>query len=444
MSCICNYGFSYTKELEVKIQKCSENVTEDYWIIPPNFRSNQSEAVDNGSDFMFKFDLRNNTCKDKIVMYTLSSEEDTSESVFSADGTLSIGEEAAPVVYPVQNYCIKSIGNTYVQIEVCKSNPPNTGCGSGDICVPKCCPLGQVLKGDLNIYSEPICAEVTTVWKPYILPLMISEDSKEPSYLESQELHFKYVQHELPKCFPSANLFIPNSRALRPLQSEIRYDVNGEVYTKRLDATDWTGPYSPGDFCIDGLWDSGYSNNFTRNPSNQIVIACDHAKETLHTARSTDFAVIMFTTIFLCLITSSVCLVATVVIYLVLWKEQNIHGWTITTMALSQFVYFTTVAISMGVVLYNRERLGTLWCKGIGILQHYFNMATYTWLTVLNCDLWMIIRSNKPSRHLGHGIKRFLFYSVYGFGVPLALLCFCLSMEFHFGYCNNSICSCWI
>ncbi|CAG7721843.1 unnamed protein product, partial [Allacma fusca] len=141
MSCICNYGFSYTKELEVKIQKCSENVTEDFWSIPPSFRSNQSESVDNRNDVMFKFELRNNTCKDKIVMYTLSSEEYMSESVFSADGTLSNREETASGVYPVQNYCIKSIGNTSVQVEVCKSNPSNTGCGTGNICVPKCCPL---------------------------------------------------------------------------------------------------------------------------------------------------------------------------------------------------------------------------------------------------------------------------------------------------------------
>ncbi|CAG7816817.1 unnamed protein product [Allacma fusca] len=436
MSFMCSYGFSSSKELHIKIQKCSENVPEDFWSIPPSFRSNQSESVDNGNDIMFKFELLNNTCKDKIVMYTLSSEDDTSESVFSADGTLSIGEEAASVVHPVKNYCIKSIGNTSVQVEVCKSNPSNMGCGSGDICVPKCCPLGQVLKGDLSIYSRPICAEVTTDWKPYVLPLMISEDSKEPSYLESQESHFKYVQHEFPKCISTVDFFIPNSRALRPLQSEIRVYRNGEVYTKRLDNNNWTGPYSAGDFCIDGLWDSGESSNFTRNPSNQIVIACHYTESTLDTV---DSAVIVVTIVFICLIISSVCLLATVVVYLVLWKEQNIHGWTIMTMALSQFVYFTTVAISMGVVLYYQEGIGTLWCKGIGILQHYFNMATYTWLTVLNCDLWMVIRSNKPSRHLGHGIKRFLLYSVYGFGVPLTLLCFSLTMEFHFGLMNNDI-----
>ncbi|CAG7717240.1 unnamed protein product [Allacma fusca] len=438
-SFICNNGFSSSKELQIKIQKCSENITADFWIIPPNFRSNQSESVDNGNDFMFKFDLRNTTCKDQIVMYTLSSEEDMLEIVFSADGTLSIGEEAMSVVYPVQNYCITSIGNTSVQVEVCKSNTSNMGCGTGHLCVPKCCPLGQVLKGDLNIYPEPICTEVTTDWKPYVLPLGISDDFIETSYLESQELHFKYVQHEFPKCFKTVDLLIPNSRALRPLQSEIRFYRNGEVHTKRLDNTNWTGPYSAGDFCIDGFWDSSESRNFTRNPSNQIVIACDYAESTLDPASNVDTIVIIFTIVFICLIISSVCLLATVVVYLVLWKEQNIHGWTIMTMALSQFVYFTTVAISMGVVLYYQEGIGTLWCKGIGILQHYFNMATYTWLTVLNCDLWLVIRSNKPSRYLGHGIKRFLLYSLYGFGVPLTFLCFSLSMEFHFGLMNSDI-----
>ncbi|CAG7825713.1 unnamed protein product [Allacma fusca] len=223
------------------------------------------------------------------------------------------------------------------------------------------------------------------------------------------------------------------------LPSRIRFYRNGEVYTKRLDNTDWTGPYSAGEFCIDGLWDSGDSSKFSRNPSNQIVIACDYEESILDTPSNMDSVMTIFAIVFVCLTISSVCLLAIVVVYLVLWKEQNIHGWTIMTMALSQFVYFTTVAISIGVVLYYQEGIGTLWCKGIGILQHYFNMVTYTWLTVLNCDLWLVIQSNKPSRYLGHGIKRFLFYSVYGFGVPLTLLCFSLTMEFHFGLMNSDI-----
>ncbi|ODM94266.1 G-protein coupled receptor Mth2 [Orchesella cincta] len=68
-------------------------------------------------------------------------------------------------------------------------------------------------------------------------------------------------------------------------------------------------------------------------------------------------------------------------------------------------------------------------CWIVAIVSHYFFMTTFTWLTVMNFDLWLTFRSMRPVSRMSKRVRRFWLYFAIGYGFPVILLISFISVD---------------
>ncbi|CAL8090472.1 unnamed protein product [Orchesella dallaii] len=102
--------------------------------------------------------------------------------------------------------------------------------------------------------------------------------------------------------------------------------------------------------------------------------------------------------------------------YLITWTKQNIHGKTLCSCTLALFFMkvFLGTAHLLG-ILGNTNKKG--FCFFNSVAAQYFMIASFTWLLVVNIDLWWTFSAIRPGG--GNGLKRFILYSLGGWGFPL-------------------------
>ncbi len=134
----------------------------------------------------------------------------------------------------------------------------------------------------------------------------------------------------------------------------------------------------------------------------------------------------------LLLLTTSIFPFATCVVYILLWKKQNIHGWIIAATSGSLFFMyiFQGTAHLIGVTLKERA-LNTVYCRLLGVLTHFFMMSTFTWCSVMTFDLFLTFRSLTPKMNQRLlAVPRYIKYSAFGWLVPLAFVVVGIIMDF--------------
>ena len=68
-------------------------------------------------------------------------------------------------------------------------------------------------------------------------------------------------------------------------------------------------------------------------------------------------------------------------------------------------------------------------CYAVGVLIHYFFMAAFCWMTVIGFDILLMFKASTSLQRMKAGNKRFLFYSLYGWGFPMLMLIISLTMD---------------
>jgi len=82
----------------------------------------------------------------------------------------------------------------------------------------------------------------------------------------------------------------------------------------------------------------------------------------------------------------------TVIVYVILWEKQNVHGYTIMAYSLTVFLPIHLSWVSHLTTVYNPELPGTVGCKILGTITHFLFISMFSWLTMISLDLWLTFR----------------------------------------------------
>ncbi|CAL8093003.1 unnamed protein product [Orchesella dallaii] len=355
-------------------------------------------------------------------------------------------------IYAPDEYCIERFSedpeDLSVNITLCK---PNCKKANKRPCIRKCCPLDRIFVGT---HGKPFCSSLpsgSTQFMPTLYHDFYNEDKSppptglktvQPDNSSSLMPHFilNHPKYFKKKCTDAVVLALPSSDTAAKILSTrfpssdfhsmpFRIRKNGELMHKKLENKCDTIKNQE-HICIDGIRgvstiNSGLDDPFRNTQDEYIIFHCNEDKKDgkLDTYKSFIFGVLLLVTSVFPLITS--------VVYLLLWKRQNVHGWTICcTSASLFFMYiFQGIAHLLGVLL-EEAVLNTFICQLIGIFTHFFMMATFTWLTVMSCDLWLTFRSVVPMNQRLQGVPRFIKYSLFGWGVPIVIVTIGVLMDY--------------
>ena len=121
------------------------------------------------------------------------------------------------------------------------------------------------------------------------------------------------------------------------------------------------------------------------------------------------------------MISSSIFLLLTFIVYLLLWNQHGLHGWT--TLGHSSSMFFMYIFLGTAHILQVQTTNGlavlkTMECVAVGVLSHFFFLSTFCWLTLISFDLWYTFRSFSPNSSKSKSARRFCFYVFFGWGVP--------------------------
>lgn len=115
-------------------------------------------------------------------------------------------------------------------------------------------------------------------------------------------------------------------------------------------------------------------------------------------------------------------MVATFVVYALLPELRNNHGRTLMCYVASLTVGYLLLAL-MRFSLYEHQ---SGWCVFTGYTVYFAMLASFFWLNVMAFDIYWTFGG---SRGRTSERRKFLYYSLYGWGVPLALLAFVLLVD---------------
>lgn len=112
------------------------------------------------------------------------------------------------------------------------------------------------------------------------------------------------------------------------------------------------------------------------------------------------------------------CLIATFLVYGLVSDLRNLPG-----KILMSYVLCLTIAYStMSIIFLKTSDMGNHWlCSLMGYLVYISFVASFFWLNILCFDLWWTFRgATQVARN--SETRKFLYYSVYGWGCPLLIL----------------------
>ncbi|ODN00830.1 G-protein coupled receptor Mth [Orchesella cincta] len=249
----------------------------------------------------------------------------------------------------------------------------------------KCCPVGAVL-------GEGGCVNIgNTKWIP--------------SYLDPKTLTLFIPDGNFSPVYHSPRLGCENRE---PWEED---DCNNEFYPSINGKTAFIGAYRNWEF-FDHPSDAPYCYEQSQTEDgklkNIIVLCTTGAQPETKNETSRIYMACMYVGAFFHLLTS--------LFYLITWPKQNIHGKVLCSC--------TTALFFMNVCMGTAHLLGIIgndnpggFCFVNGFVAQYFLIASFTWLLVVNIDLWCTFSSIRPDG--GKGWKRFLIFSLGGWGFPL-------------------------
>ncbi|XP_077292898.1 G-protein coupled receptor Mth2-like [Arctopsyche grandis] len=124
-------------------------------------------------------------------------------------------------------------------------------------------------------------------------------------------------------------------------------------------------------------------------------------------------------------------LIATLSVYAMIPKLQNLHGKSLMGYVSGLLVGYTFMSI-IRIHGSNMESTIAL-CISMAFIVYMSLMASFFWLNVMCFDIWWTFRNlgaRQGTRHITER-RRFLIYSLYAWGSPLILTTICAIMQFH-------------
>ncbi|KMY96647.1 uncharacterized protein Dsimw501_GD20187, isoform C [Drosophila simulans] len=109
----------------------------------------------------------------------------------------------------------------------------------------------------------------------------------------------------------------------------------------------------------------------------------------------------------------------TIAVYLLIPELRNQHGKSLVCYLIGLTVGYSSLCY---VQLYQVDATGVT-CKVFGYTAYFFFMGAYMWLSVISFDLWHNFRGTRGINRFQEK-KRFLFYSLYSWGIALVFLAF--------------------
>nr|AAK97897.1 G protein-coupled receptor protein [Drosophila yakuba] len=109
----------------------------------------------------------------------------------------------------------------------------------------------------------------------------------------------------------------------------------------------------------------------------------------------------------------------TIAVYLLIPELRNQHGKSLVCYLVGLTVGYTSLCY---VQLYQVDATGDA-CKVFGYTAYFFFMGAYMWLSVISFDLWHNFRGTRGINRFQEK-KRFLFYSLYSWGIAVVFLAF--------------------
>ncbi|ODM89681.1 G-protein coupled receptor Mth2 [Orchesella cincta] len=329
--------------------------------------------------------------------------------------------------YPPAEYCISAKNETDLEIKVCPRE-----CKGDRPCIQKCCSLDKVYSFGINGAQKGCQVPKGEYFKPIFYDDYTTKSSSvlDPHYIEHYPTTFKY------KCPSNQTTFYLFPEATEILNPILQYKFNALVYRIRKDGKisfkhPRDGKCSIVDptlqhVCIDGVMNYGkHNSSIYINDDTQIVMfVCSLAAA--EKVEEKKVVAILYGSVMLL---SSIFLLLTILTYIALWERQSVHGWTIVSHTVSLFFMYIFLGIAHIIgVTYGHEYLGSPGCIGIGIVTHFFFLATFCWLLLISVDLWLTFRAFTP-RSGSKGISRFIKYSIFGWGVPMIFVVIGIILE---------------
>ncbi|ODM91368.1 G-protein coupled receptor Mth [Orchesella cincta] len=120
----------------------------------------------------------------------------------------------------------------------------------------------------------------------------------------------------------------------------------------------------------------------------------------------------------ICMYIGAVFHLLTTLVYLITWRKQNVYGKTLCSCTLALFFMQTFLGTAHLLGIFGGgETRGSTFCFLNGVFAQYFFIASFTWLLLLNINLWWSFRSIEGNNVWER--NRFLLYTIAGWGFPL-------------------------
>ncbi|XP_070853113.1 G-protein coupled receptor Mth isoform X1 [Drosophila suzukii] len=247
-------------------------------------------------------------------------------------------------------------------------------------CVRFCCPHNHIMRG--GVCSKNMTEEELEEHDPY-LNVTLKDGSEVTRHFKDELI----VQWDLP--MPCEDMFDLDNR---DEMDQYTLFENGTFFRHYDSVT-----LNKREYCFQHFeFESDDNTTYIRIAPHNCVIVPSRTAQTV------------------VIITSLVCMVLTMCVYLYVKKLQNLHGKCFLCYMLCLFMGYLFLLLD----LWN---LSFSFCLTAGYLGYFFVMAAFFWLSVISLHLWNTFSGTSHSINRFLPEHRFLAYNTYAWGMALIL-----------------------
>ncbi|CAL8097956.1 unnamed protein product [Orchesella dallaii] len=325
-------------------------------------------------------------------------------------------------------YCVKTLTDTEIVLNLCEPDCENVG-DYGRYCIPKCCSPDEIL-GFWGSRCRKLQSEEPN-WRPVFC--------KEEHCAKLKGLGIIHFYREQRSCkgtlqrWPVSDVVMGN---VTEEMKNIRMHVtDGKLRLKTLSENGkWQTNHQIVSYCVDGFVTSPTAS-YDGNPQNQVFLVCiTHQPDVSSsiasnstnstTENSEKYDPWLFASIF---IIGSFFLLVIVIVYFMLLSQHTINGLLILSYSISMLLCYVFYVAANFVSMYDEPIAPGIWERSIPCIitakcTQYFLIVSDLWLTAMNLNLWLTIRSTHVVENSTIRRKVFTNYSVLAWGIPAVLV----------------------
>ncbi|CAH0585542.1 unnamed protein product [Chrysodeixis includens] len=262
----------------------------------------------------------------------------------------------------------------------------------------KCCPLGRGY--DINKRS---CVRLRDRLKPNFL------DGYQIKRLEgNDELKYHIDKDNILKCFGYEEL-----TTVSDVSKLFYLTRNGELTVIFPSHRNPIENFPPHKYCIDNFVDGKSS---TTDALFCYIKPEGHAHSTLS---------------FVCMLVTCLLILMRVILFAWLPELRTLHGMILMAYLINFLIGFLLLAIIQ--LLYDWNLILQEVCTGISFIVYFSILSAFFWRNIMCYDIWWTFNCKRAFSSRGRNSStrtRFIIYSVYAFGTPMALTVLLAGLEF--------------